>query len=300
MGRASARPAPGVVDVIALVVLAVVGVAAGAWLIVDGWRPAPIAGDAHTVITASTQRHDHKVRDRALRAALLSIVLLVLSGWPIAAIAGALLGWFSPELFASRSDRDRALARTEAIASWTEMLRDTITAAHGLEAAIATTAPVAPEPIRPEIEHLARSLKRTSLPEALRQLAVDLAHPISDLVVASLSVAANGAVKDLAELLGLLADSARDEAAMQMRVEAARARMRTAVRVITSVTIVTAVGLVALNPVYVEVYRTAVGQIVLAGIVVAWGAALWWLSSMSRFRQPERFLIAVTQTGGSR
>ena len=67
-----------------------------------------------------------------------------------------------------------------------------------------------------------------------------------------------------------------------------------------SVTIITAVGLVALNPVYVEVYRTVVGQVVLAGIVSAWGVALWWLSSMSQFQQPERFLIAVTHPGGAR
>jgi len=211
----------------------------------------------------------------------------------------ALLGWFSRELFASRASRDAALERTEAIASWTEMMRDTISAAHGLEAAISTTAPVAPEPIRPEIERLARALKHRSLTDALRQLATDLAHPISDLVVASLSVAANGAVKDLAELLGMLAESARDEAAMQMRVEASRARMRTAVRVITGVTIATAVGLVALNPTYVEVYGTLTGQVVLACIAAAWGAALWWLASMSGFRQPERFLIAAAEGGTS-
>lgn len=281
----------------AVLVLAVVGMAAGIWLIGTGWRSEPTPVDDRPPPAAVL---GPSLRDRALRSALAGSVLLVLSRWPIAAVAGALLGWFSPELFASRAGRDAALARTEAIASWTEMLRDTISAAHGLEAAIATTAPVAPQPIRPEIEQLARTLRHTSLPEALRQLAVDLAHPISDLVVASLSVAANGAVKDLAELLGMLADSARDEAAMQMRVEASRARMRTAVRVISGVTVLTAVGLVLLNPKYVEVYAAPVGQVVLAVIACAWGAALWWLSSMSRFRQPERFLISVTEPGGPR
>ena len=283
----------------ALLILAVVGMATGVWLVVDGWRFHTVE-PADTPRVAPTSNGRSSIRDRALRAGLVGVGVLVISRWPTAGIAGGLLGWFAPELFSTRSGRDRALARTEAIASWTEMLRDTISAAHGLEAAIATTAPVSPEPIRPEIERLAQALKRTSLPDALRQLAVDLAHPISDLVVASLSVAANGAVKDLAELLGLLADSARDEAAMQMRVEASRARMRTAVRVITGVTIVTAVGLVALNRSYVDVYGTMVGQVVLAGIACAWGAALWWLSSMSRFRQPERFLIAAIQPGGSR
>ena len=284
---------------IPILLLAVVGVAVGLWLVIDGWRTPPIEPDQPRA-NASLTIDRSSIRNRAFRAAFIGVAALAISRWPTAGIAGGLLGWFSPELFSSRSGRDRALARTEGIASWTEMLRDTISAAHGLEAAIATTAPVSPEPIRPEIERLAHALKRTSLPDALRQLAVDLAHPISDLVVASLSVAANGAVKDLAELLGLLADSARDEAAMQMRVEASRARMRTAVRVITSVTIVTAVGLVALNGSYVEVYGTVTGQVVLAGIACAWGTALWWLSSMSRFHQPERFLISATQSGGSR
>ena len=285
----------------ALVVLSVLGVGAGCWLVVSGWSSAaPSVGQSRPHPAApSAAVGPVTLRDRCIRAGLLAFALLVISKWPTAAVAGALLGWFSPELFASRASRDAALERTEAIASWTEMMRDTISAAHGLEAAISTTAPVAPEPIRPEIERLARALKHRSLTDALRQLATDLTHPISDLVVASLSVAANGAVKDLAELLGMLAESARDEAAMQMRVEASRARMRTAVRVITGVTIATAVGLVALNPTYVEVYGTVTGQVVLAGIAAAWGAALWWLASMSGFRQPERFLIAAAEGGAS-
>lgn len=282
-----------------LIVLAVVGAAAGGWLIVTGWRASAPGVRATSPNVPAAPSTGVSVRDRVGRAVVAAIVLLVISRWPTAAVAGALLGWFTPELFASRASRDAALARTEAIASWTEMMRDTISAAHGLEAAITTTAPVAPEPIRPEIERLARALKHTSLTVALRRLAVDLAHPISDLVVASLSVAANGAVKDLAELLGMLAESARDEAAMQMRVEASRARMRTAVRVITGVTVATAVGLVALNRTYVDVYGSVTGQVVLAGIAAAWGAALWWLASMSGFRQPERFLIAAAEGGGA-
>lgn len=285
---------------IAVVALTVCGVAIGLWLLVTGWQPTRNAGSdpANKISPPASLQADRPgpgVRGRVVRAAGAAVVVLVVSRWPTAVIAGGLLGWFSPELFASRSSRDAALARTEAIASWTEMLRDTIASAHGLEAAITTTAPIAPQAIRPEIEQLSRALKHTSLPDGLRCLAVDLAHPISDLVVASLSVAANGAVRDLAELLGMLADSARDEAAMQMRVEASRARMRTAVRVISTVTVVTALGLVALNRSYVEVYATVVGQVVLAGIATAWGVALWWLASMSEFRQPERFLIAAAE-----
>ena len=280
----------------ALVILSVLSVGAGLWLVVTGWSSTGTAeADQTPPVQPASGVAAVMTKERALRAAAGAAVVFAVSRWPMAAIAGGLLGWFAPELFASRSSRDAALARTEAIASWTEMLRDTIASAHGLEAAIVTTAPVAPEAIRPEVEQLARSLKRMPLTEALCRLAVDLAHPISDLVVASLTVAANGAVRDLAELLGMLADSARDEAAMQMRVEASRARMRTAVRVIAGVTVATALGLVVLNRSYVEVYATVTGQVVLAAIAAAWGTALWWLASMSRFRQPERFLIAAAE-----
>ena len=200
---------------------------------------------------------------RLARAIPLAGVILVLTRWPVAALGAGVLGWFSTDLLGGKAAREQGVARTEAIATWAEMLRDTISAAHGLEAAITATAPVAPEAIHPEIMFLAADLERVPLPVALRRLAEDLGHPIADLVVAALVVAANGSVRELAELLGTLAGSARDEASMQLRVEAARARMRTAVQ------------------------------------VICWGVALWWLSSMSRFQTPDRFLLAAGREAGA-
>src|SRR3546814_5847459 len=57
---------------------------------------------------------------------------------------------------------------TEAIASWTEMIRDSIVAASGLEEAIVATAPVAPTPIASEVRTLVRRLEHQRLPDALR------------------------------------------------------------------------------------------------------------------------------------
>ena len=230
---------------------------------------------------------------RLARAIPLAGVILVLTRWPVAALGAGVLGWFSTDLLGGKAAREQGVARTEAIATWAEMLRDTISAAHGLEAAITATAPVAPEAIHPEIMFLAADLERVPLPVALRRLAEDLGHPIADLVVAALVVAANGSVRELAELLGTLAGSARDEASMQLRVEAARARMRTAVQVITVCTMAMALGLVVLNPTYVGSYGSITGQVVLALIAGCWGVALWWLSSMSRFQTPDRFLLAA-------
>lgn len=272
----------------ALAALVAAALVAGALLMFDALRPSDAGAS-----TTSLSRTTRIPRDRALRAGLAASAVLVMTRWPIAAIAAATAGWFFPELTGSRTSRDRALQRTEAISSWTEMLRDTMSAAHGLEAAIVTTAPLAPEPIRDEIRRLQATLRTAPLIEALRSLALDLAHPIGDLVVASLSVAATGSVRDLGELLGTLAEAARDEAAMQMRVEASRARMRTAVRVIGTVTVAMAAGLVLLNPQYVAIYRSAEGQAVLAGVLACWGIALWWLASMSHFKEPDRFLVGA-------
>ena len=73
---------------------------------------------------------------------------------------------------------------------------------------------------------------------------------------------------------------------MRLRVEAARARLRTAVRVIAAVHGLTAVGLVVLNRELPRVYETATGQVVLALVLSAWGIALWWLGTNGRLHRP--------------
>ena len=81
---------------------------------------------------------------------------------------------------------------------------------------------------------------------------------------------------------------------MQLRVEAARARMRTAVRVITGCTMVTAARPRRAQPhLRRRATRSLTGQVVLALIAGCWGVALWWLAAMSRFQTPERFLLAA-------
>lgn len=263
--------------------------ATGLLLLLSGLR----SGPAPAPVPRSGAAGNPLQRRRLLGAAGLALPVVLLTRWPVATVGMALLGWFSPELFGSKAARERATSRTEAIATWTEMLRDTMSGAHGLEEAVITTAALAPEPIRMEVAALAMRLEQQPLTSALADFAEELAHPTGDLVVAALTLAASGSVGELTELLGTLAVAARDEAGMRLRVEAARARMRTSVRVIAGCTMATAVGLVLLNPSYVEVYGTPVGQTVLALVAAGWGVALWWLSRMSEFVTPERFLAGV-------
>jgi hypothetical protein len=264
--------------------------AAGLLLVVSGLRPSDSTAVAHPVRIPSLPAN------RLLPALAAAVLAAVVTRWPVAALGVGAGAWYWPELFGGQAAREQATDRTEAVAAWTEMLRDTISGAHGLEEAVVTTAAVAPAAIRNEVAALAIRLERQPLHVALRAFAADLSHPTGDLVVAALSMAASGSVRDLGELLGTLAVAARDEAAMRLRVDAARARMRTAVRVIAACTLITAAGLVAFNPSYVSIYSSGLGQGVLALIAGIWGGALWWIARMSEFDVPERFL---TRTGAS-
>lgn len=256
---------------------------AGALLILEGLRH---EGDRHQGRSWRLASLDGR---RMWRAAGLGLAGLAVTRWPVAAVALCGAGWFWDELFGSRRTRQDAIARTEAIAAWTEMLRDTMAGAHGLEEALVTTAVVSPGPIRSEVTELATRIEHHPLHEALCVFAEDLDHPTGDLVVTALKIADRGAVGDLNELLGTLAVAARDEAAMRLRVEAARARLRMAVRVIGAVTGATILGLVVLNRSYLEAYSAPAGQAVIGAVTAMWSAGLWWLARLSRFTGPERF-----------
>lgn len=230
-----------------------------------------------------------------------ALLLGMATRWPVAAASGALLGWFLPDIAGQKAAREAALARSEAIASWAEMLRDTLAAAHGLEQAIVTTAAVAPAAIRDELLLLTSRLPGERLPAALRRLADDLADPTADLVVAALVIAAEGSPRDLGVLLGGLADAARDEVAMRRRVEATRARARTTVQIVTGLTAAMAGGLLVFSGGYLDPFGDALGQVVLAFVAGLFGTSLWWLARMAQYKAPERFLApAPSGSGGTR
>src|SRR5204862_105070 len=65
-----------------------------------------------------------------------------------------------------------------------------------------------------------------------------------------------------------------------------------AVAVVTGVTVVFSVGIVVLNPTYVDAYRSPIGQLVLCVVAAFFGGAYWWLARASRPSTTGRFLHA--------
>jgi tight adherence protein B len=218
----------------------------------------------------------------------------VVTGWVVGAALAAMVAVLIPGSWRRARGQVALVERTEAIAAWTEMLRDTLAAAAGLEQAIITAAPNAPDPIRAEVVRLARRLDRGErLVAGLRRLAADLANPAADLVVAALVTAAQREARDLVPLLGSLARSTRGEAEMRLRIHASRARLRTAVRVIVGSLGVFAGGLILFNPRYLEPYRTVTGQLVLLLVAGILAGAYVLMQRMAVLRTPGRFLTRV-------
>ncbi|MGQ0575507.1 MAG: type II secretion system F family protein [Pseudonocardia sp.] len=227
------------------------------------------------------------------------VVAGVLTGWVVGAVLAGLACWALPGILGPDRGRAERLNRIEAVATWTEMVRDTLSAAAGLEQAVLATARLAPAAIRPEITELAARIRGGDrLVPALRALAARLADPTADLVVAALVMAAEQRARQLADLLGSLAQAAREQVSMRLRVEAGRARSRTSVRVIVGTTVSFAVGMVVLNRPYMAAYDSPTGQVVLLAVGALFTLGLGWLQRISTIDEPARLLTMDGEHAG--
>jgi tight adherence protein B len=231
---------------------------------------------------------------RLALAGAVGVLVGVVTRWPVAAVLAAVAGCVLPALIGPDREHKHRLARIEAIATWTESLRDTLGAAAGLEQAITATAAMAPAAIRDEVTRLAAPLGRGErLATALRRFAVELDDATGDLVVTALVMAAEHNARRIGDVLASLASAARDQASLRMRVMAGRARIRTSSRVITTVTLTMAAGLVVFNHRYLSPYDGAAGQLVLVVVGALFGFGFAWLARISRISEPGRVLLAA-------
>jgi tight adherence protein B len=112
-------------------------------------------------------------------------------------------------------------------------------------------------------------------------------------VVSTLVLAYERRAGNLSALLGALATSARDEAAMQRRILADRASVRAAVSVVTLFTVGAFVVLIVFNRAFLRPYDSAFGQVMLALNGVMFGMGLWALHKLGRLPTTERVLTAA-------
>ncbi|WP_338595482.1 type II secretion system F family protein [Saccharopolyspora sp. SCSIO 74807] len=283
-----------------LAALCGLGIALGALLLIGGLRGH--LPESTTTPSRWRERVRHLRNGASARRPLISLAAgglsVLVTGWVIAGVLTAAAVWSLPHVLGRDTEQARRLARIEAIAAWTEMLRDTLSAAAGLEQAIQATVDTAPAAIRDDVRELTMRIERgDTLPDALAGLACDLSDPTGDLVVSALVLACQRQARQLADLLGELAIEAREQVSMRLRVEASRARTRTSVRVIVATTLLFAAGLVLLNRGYLAPYDGAFGQTMLLAVGALFAVAFVWLARIARMQEPERFLTRPTAAG---
>jgi tight adherence protein B len=236
---------------------------------VPGWRRRP----------AQTARRPVLVW---LAATAGGVVAWLVTGWPVALPIGAVAVVGLPRLF-RRLSGSMAIARLEAVATWTEMLQGTLAASAGLGQAIAATAPLAPAHVRPAATRLSARIAAGGQPDgALLQFADELADPCADRVVCALLLATTARAQKLGDLLAELAESTRQEVALRMRVETSRASVRSGVRTVLVFSVAFAAGLAVLARSYLAPLATPRGQLVVCVVAALYASGLTLLVVMAR------------------
>ena len=221
---------------------------------------------------------------------VVAILVFLITNWLIVSVVLGLVVIAVPALKSKQRLRRDERGLADAIATWTEQLRDTLAGAHGLEQAIVATSVHAPLAISSAVSRLSAQIQYGKLSDGLRRFAEDVDHPISDFVAAALITATEYQARDLAQLLGHLAQCAREEGRMRTRIWVGRARTRSSVRIISFVVVSFVSALVVFNRDYLNVYSSFEGQVILSGIFVLFGCSLIMLDQFSRIAAPQRFI----------
>ncbi|MFT5268069.1 MAG: tight adherence protein B [Acidimicrobiales bacterium] len=217
-------------------------------------------------------------------------VVWVWTNWPVGGL-WAFAGVLSvPLLKGERPSAADEIVKVEAIATWTEQIRDTMNASAGLQQSLVATATNGPAAIQTELTAFARRAPRGDLAGALRQLGIDLGHPAADLVIAGLVSASELDAGRLVPLLTRLASSIRDEAHMRVRIEVSRARVRTSMKIVGFFVGLTMLLMIVVGRELLRGYESAAGQVwlLIVGTVVV--LAIWITRKLAEIPQPERFV----------
>lgn len=263
------------------------GVALGLLLVRQGIRGNRMLPELDAVFPDGTTRASATAWTAA--AIITGLVVLSVTRWVGAALGTGALVVGIPWFFGGTRQTKQEIERTQAIATWTEMIRDNIAGAAGLEQALLSTADIAPAPIAKEVKAFANRLDGMTLTEALVHLGRELQHPAADLVVVSLANASRMEGRDLGPLLSRLAESIRADVRMRLRVEVGRARIRTSSKIVLAVTIFTVAMVYFTSRDLLAVYDTTGGQLWLLAVFALFLASLWMMNHYAEVRLPERF-----------
>ena len=259
----------------------------GLWLVVAGATGARLRSGPPRWSSAARAR----LGRRTVAAVALGLAVLLVTRWVALSVGLGLLVVAWGPLFGGGRAASRAVTRLEALAVWTEAVRDLTASGIALAQALPAAAASAPPAVAEPVARLADRLRvREPVESALARFADELDDPAGDLVVAALTLNARVQGGQLRQVLTALTRSIRAELEVRRRVEAERRSTRRGAAAVAGITVVMAVGLFTLNRAYVQPFDSPTGQVVLGVVVALFASGFWALSRLSAFQTAGRFL----------
>ena len=220
---------------------------------------------------------------------VVGLVLAVVTGWLVAVVVLPVAGLGLPYLI-GKTTNATDIAKLSAMEEWTRSLAGILTAGAGLEQALVATLRSTPTVLQPDVSRLVARLRaRWTTPVAIRAFAEDLNDPTGDIIAANLLLGAQRRGDGLATILEGLAESVALDIRARRQIEADAAKPRSTARWVTIITTVV-LAVLFLTGAYVEPYKSGPGQVILLGLLAAYGGVLVWMKRTASTAPAPRFL----------
>ena len=256
-------------------------------------RPVRSATEVWARLTRRPPGVGGRRRDLALLASLLAgFLVAAVTGWVVALAVAPLLALGLPYLLVVPKPRDVELM--EALDRWVRSLAATLATGKSVPDAIRASRRTGPRLIADEIGTLVLRLNnRWDTDDALRRFADDLDSADADGVVAALMLAARRGANGASLTLQALADSLQAQLKARRVIEVERSKPYVVVRQVTVISLITLAGVYLLAPGFFAPYRTPLGQVILAVLLVLYLASLILMRRKAQQAPRARILVGA-------
>ena len=256
-------------------------------------RPTRSAADLWARLSRRPPGVRGRRRDLVLLLSLaVGFLVAALTGWVIALVVVPLLALGLPYLLVVPKPRDVELM--EALDRWVRSLAATLATGKSVTDAIRVSRRTAPPLIADEVGTLVLRLNnRWDTDDALRRFADELDSADADGVVAALMLAARRGANGASLTLQALADSLQAQLKSRRVIEVERSKPYVVVRQVTVISLVTLTGVYLLAPDFFSPYRTPLGQVILAVLLVLYLASLILMRRKAQQAPRARILIGA-------
>jgi len=223
------------------------------------------------------------------------VLVLLLTGWPVAAIGVAAGVIFVPKVLGGGKAAKQLIDKTEALADWTRRLADLIAsgAASSTRDAIVKSQGSVSNAISDHVDLLIHRIGPQGFESSLRRFAVEVNDPSADKIAGVLILRERNGGPGLSDVLSALAEDLDERARMVREVEAERAKPRANMRTIVVVTGLLIAGMVLFARTFLSSYSTPLGQALLVLVALTFAYALRWMRRLADPPVPPRVLVGT-------